>query len=117
MTLDSPVLPFDPFAARAVGDPWRSNEPDIASINSKPFQKILGLLAQIQNTREIAALVLGEAGSGKTHLIKRLMNEQNLNLIFVYVHPLRNHRTMFSNLLERVLANLDCIPVSHGPAS
>jgi len=117
MKTDSPVLPFDPFAARAVGDPWKSPEPDIASINAKPFQRVLGLLTQMPHTQQIAALVLGEAGSGKTHLIKRLMSEQTLNLIFVYVHPLKNCRTMFSNLLERVLTNLDCIPVGQSVVS
>ncbi len=110
MKPELPVLPFDPFAARAVGDPWRSPEPDVASINARPFRGILGLLGQIGRTQQIAALVLGEAGSGKTHLIKRLMSEQDQRLIFVYVHPMRDDRTMFSTLLERVLTNLDCVP-------
>jgi hypothetical protein len=46
MKTDSPVLPFDPFAARAVGDPWKSPEPDIASINAKPFQRVLEVVAK-----------------------------------------------------------------------
>lgn len=118
MNPDLPELPFDPFAARAVGDPWRSPEPDVASINAKPFQGIIKLLGQIEKTQQVAALVLGEAGSGKTHLIKRLMREKELSLIFVYVHPMRDDRTMFSTLLERVITNLDCAPPgSHDPHS
>lgn len=108
MNSNSPGLPFDPFATRAVGDPWRSPEPDIESINAKPFEKITALLRQIHWTQNLSALVLGEAGSGKTHLIKRLMTAQTPNLIFVYVHPMKNPVTMFSNLLERVITNLDC---------
>lgn len=116
MKPELPELPFDPFAARAVGDPWRSPEPDVANINARPFRGILKLLGQIGKTQQAAALVLGEAGSGKTHLIKRLMSEQDLRLIFVYIHPMRDGCTMFSNLMERVLTNLDCPPPgSQGP--
>ncbi|AFM24529.1 hypothetical protein [Desulfomonile tiedjei] len=107
----SPDLPFDPFAARAVGDPWRSPEPDIATVNAQPFESIIKLLGQIHKTPNLSALVLGEAGSGKSHLIKRLMTAQGNKLIFVYVHPMKNPVTMFSNLLERVMTNLDCSPM------
>ncbi|MFH0825717.1 MAG: AAA family ATPase, partial [Pseudomonadota bacterium] len=107
MSSDLLRMPFNPFVDRAVGDPWNSPEPDIKTINAKPHEAIKQLLRQIDKTRHVAALVMGEAGSGKTHLIKRLMNEQDLDLVFVYVHPIKDYRTMFSSLLEKVMANLD----------
>ncbi len=104
-------LPFNPFASNAVGDPWRARDvPDVRSINQPAFDGIVNLLGQIDRTDELAAMVLGEAGSGKTHLIKRLLSDRDLNIIFVYVRPIHDHRRMFSRLMETVAANLDGPP-------
>ncbi|MBF0497575.1 MAG: hypothetical protein HQK58_13530 [Deltaproteobacteria bacterium] len=102
---------FNPFASQTVGDPWEDKEiPDVKTINEKPFKGLLGVLKQIKKTPRIGALVFGESGFGKTSLIKRFTTEPDLNLIFVYVRPLKDHTRVFTSLLETVVANLDSPP-------
>ena len=106
----SPELPFNPFADVAVGDPWKSREPDVPSVNRNAFDGLLNLLGALDRTPNVAGLVLGEAGSGKTHLIKRLIASRDVDLIFVYVHPMKDHRRMFSSLLQTITADLEGPP-------
>ena len=61
MRSKSPDLPFDPFAPRAVGDPWRSAEPDIATVNAQPFEKIIQLLGQIDKTPNLSRIGPGRS--------------------------------------------------------
>ncbi len=102
--------PFNPFVDVAVGDPSKSREPDVQSVNKEAFAGLVKLLGSLDRTPNIAALVLGEAGSGKTHLIKRLISVQGDDLIFVYVHPLKDHRRLFSSLLQVVISTLEHPP-------
>ncbi len=116
MTKAKPQLPFNPFADSVVGDPWTSNEPDVAGINAEVFQSLLSLTRSLPKTPNVAALVFGSAGSGKTHLIKRLMNNKDVELVFVYVHPMKDHRRMFTRLMETVATNLESpMPGYEGP--
>ncbi len=109
---------FNPFCDVAVGDPWRSAEPDVKSINRQAFDSLLRLVTSLKKTPNVGALVLGEAGIGKTHLIKRLVTSKEADLIFVYVHPMKDHRTMMSSLLQTVLTNLiSSIPSPSGSGS
>lgn len=101
---------FNPFVDVAVGDPSNSREPDVLSVNREVSDGLIRLLAALDRTPNIAALVLGEAGSGKTHLIKRLISRQGDDLVFVYVHPLKDHRRLFSSLLQIIISNLDYPP-------
>ena len=108
-----PKLPFNPFADSAVGDPWTSQEPDVPGINADAFRGLLSLAQSLPKTPNLAALVFGSAGSGKTHLIKRLMNNTDVRLIFVYVHPMKDHRRMFTRLIETVATNLESPAPGH----
>lgn len=105
-----PDLPFNPFVDVAVGNPWRSAEPDVRSINSKAYEGLLRLLGQLKITPHLAALVLGSAGSGKTHLIKRLIQSHDVEVVFVYVHPIKDHNRIFTSLMEQVSTNLTTRP-------
>ncbi|MBF0524156.1 MAG: hypothetical protein HQK56_03560 [Deltaproteobacteria bacterium] len=109
MSDDQAVVRFNPFLSTAVGDPWRDVEiPDVTSINEKTFNGIIRLLKQAPTSRGMGAVVLGEAGVGKTHLIKRLISARGL--VFVYVHPLKDHHRVCASLLETVVTNLDGPP-------
>jgi hypothetical protein len=101
-----PELPFNPFVDIAVGNPWKSAEPDVRSINSRAYEGLLRLIKQLRKTPNLAALVLGSAGSGKTHLIKRLLQSHDVDVLFVYVHPMKDHKRVFTTLMEHVSANL-----------
>ncbi len=103
-------LPFNPFVDIAVGNPWKSDEPDVRSINAAAYNGLLGLIKQLVKTPHLAALVLGSAGSGKTHLIKRLLQSRDANVLFVYVHPMKDHKRVFTTLMEHVSTNLAARP-------
>jgi hypothetical protein len=113
----TPQWNFNPFVNTAVGSPWSSREPDVPSINSRAYQEIFALLRQIDKTPQSAALVLGEAGTGKTHLIKRLVSSSDADMIFVYVHPFKDHRTMFRSLMEQIVQDLEIRPRTRGDLS
>jgi hypothetical protein len=110
MNAPLPLPPFNPFADVAVGNPWKSKEPDVETINSEAYKGLLGLIRQLGATPNLAALVLGAAGSGKTHLIKRLISGHDVEAVFVYVHPLRDHNRIFTSLMEHVASNLTARP-------
>jgi hypothetical protein len=110
MKRSGPDLPFNPFVDIAVGNPWKSAEPDVRSINATAYEGLLGLIKQLRKTPNLAALVLGSAGSGKTHLIKRLLQSHDVDVLFVYVHPMKDHKRVFTTLMEQVSTNLAAHP-------
>jgi hypothetical protein len=63
----------NPFREAIVADPWSAAPADLAEINADPFAKFRQLYEPLlQNGRSTALLLLGEAGSGKTHLLGRI---------------------------------------------
>ncbi|MDQ7783095.1 MAG: hypothetical protein RDU20_09460 [Desulfomonilaceae bacterium] len=108
---------LNPFVAVAVGDPLNSKVPDVQEVNKEAFEGMVNLLTAIERTPNMAALVLGEAGSGKTHLIRRLVSLQGDDLVFVYVHPMKDHRRLFSSLLQIIIAALEYPPPGSSQAS
>jgi hypothetical protein len=105
-----PERPFNLFVDIAVGNPWKSAEPDVRSVNSAAYEGLLRLIRQLHKTPNLAALVLGSAGSGKTHLIKRLLQSHDVDVLFVYVHPMKDHKRVFTTLMEHVSTNLASRP-------
>ncbi|MBF0552530.1 MAG: hypothetical protein HQK60_18615 [Deltaproteobacteria bacterium] len=101
-------LQFNPFVSSVMGNPWKSTAvPDVRSINERTFGGLLSLINNIPHCPELAAVVIGETGYGKTHFIKRLITEPNL--VFVYVHPLKDPHSCCASLLEAAVLNL-CAP-------
>lgn len=108
MTMASPALapaaaPADPlqdFAARlCVVNPFAVNrvdrlsgtEADVGSIHSGPFEAIVARAREArEQNRAIGAVVWGEAGAGKSHLLARLARwaGQDNHACFVYLHNL-----------------------------
>ena len=50
------------------------------------------------------------AGGGKTHLIKRLISAHDVEAVYVYIHPLKDHNRIFTSLMEQVVSNLATQP-------
>jgi hypothetical protein len=67
----------NPFSEGIVGDPWDfdpARTPDIETIHANAFGVCLRLLSQdVRRNGQSALLIDGPAGSGKTHLIARLV--------------------------------------------
>ncbi len=101
----------NPFFSGSAANPWDNTAPDVVSLNSDTFKHICGLIAAKDRApREpLAGVVLGEAGIGKTHLLKRLLahtRQNNMTVMFVSVRPFLNPKRRLRHLLQEIAANL-----------
>ena len=64
---------INPFNESVVSDPWERLEIDVSSVHQSAFARCCEAVAAIRaRPRATSALLYGEAGSGKTHLLARL---------------------------------------------
>ncbi|MBO0724455.1 MAG: hypothetical protein J2P52_02555 [Blastocatellia bacterium] len=64
---------INPFLESVVSDPWETLETDVISVHQSAFTRCCEAVRAIRaRNRATSALVYGEAGSGKTHLLARL---------------------------------------------
>lgn len=64
---------MNPFREGIVASPWETTGVDVNTIHDDVFQECLRGIEQVRrNHRTVSLLIHGEAGSGKTHLLKRL---------------------------------------------
>ena len=101
----------NPFVSSSAGDPWDTKYPHVESVNKAALEGICQLIRQKGATpgENIAALVLGEVGQGKTHLIGRVLKHGRQSgpaFSFAYVQPIEDPERTFRYLLREVLANL-----------
>lgn len=98
MTNDSGLQPF--FARMASSNPFtdnRSSGPiagdiDVADIHAKQFERLVALAREAHDERRgLGAMLWGEAGIGKSHLLARFARwaDQELNACLVYLHNLQ----------------------------
>jgi hypothetical protein len=67
----APII--NPFNESVVSDPWERLEIDVSSVHQLAFARCCEAVAAIRaRPRATSALLYGEAGSGKTHLLARL---------------------------------------------
>lgn len=109
------IRQHNPFAAASVGDPmiaFGNNEfPDVPSVNKTAFDEICRLVShkQVQPDDHFAALVLGEVGEGKTHLmarLRRLSRKAEPPFAFAYIQPIEDPERPFGYLLREWISNL-----------
>jgi len=85
----------NPFQTVAVSsrEIWNPSYPDVESIHKDAFNLITQVVQkkQAQSTMPLAVLVLGEAGTGKTHLLVRIAkycSEENKGCSLVNIKPI-----------------------------
>ncbi|MBU3916591.1 hypothetical protein KKA14_13745, partial [bacterium] len=105
----------NPFISSSSGDPWGNPYPDVESINNHVFEFLSDIVRQKKKdlANGFAALVLGEAGSGKTHLISRLLKPNKTigsNFLFSYIQPIEDSNQTYRYLLREIVVSL-CRPV------
>jgi hypothetical protein len=101
----------NPFTSSSVGDPWDHQYPHVPSINARAFDGLCRLIAQKTHDPALncAGLILGEVGSGKTHLLGRLLaysRQAQPSFAFAYVQPLEDPEQTFQYLLREMMVNL-----------
>ncbi len=118
--VSKPRIPFqpNPFGSAATGSPWSvelSGElADVPSINQKPFRTILNALRQMRAGAKGTSIVLiGEPGSGKTHLLSRLRNHLRQDqqegrgaTVYVYVRCTASAGTLWQHLRHALASDL-----------
>ena len=105
----------NPFVSVSAGDPWELAYPDVEEVNREPFEGLAALIRELANHpgTNCAGLVLGEVGSGKTHLISRLLElgrQGDPLFVFAYVQPIEDPDQTFRYLLRETVINL-CRPL------
>ena len=109
----------NPFASSSVGDPWDSHYPHVSSINEEAFAGLCHLMAQKTHNPALncAGLLLGEVGSGKTHLLGRILaysTQAQPPFAFAYIQPIEDPEQTYRYLLREVIVNL-CRPAQAAP--
>lgn len=101
----------NPFADNAAANPWSRAFPDVPSINGKAFEEIARLISSKagEPTQPLGGLILGEAGMGKTHLLRRILDhcrQSDPPALFVFVKPLFDPERPIHHLLQEIVLNL-----------
>lgn len=101
----------NPFASSAAPNPWDNANPDLVSLNRAVVDRIDQLLRTTREKPEetFAGLILGEAGAGKTHTLKRVLGrirESGEIAIFVTVMACRDPKGVMRNLLREVFISM-----------
>jgi GTPase SAR1 family protein len=109
------LMENNPFISSSVGDPWVSRYPNVPDINYHAFSGILSLMGQKSEHSALncACLILGEVGSGKTHLIGQMLEhgrKADFPFTYAYIQPIEDAHTPFSYLLRETIVNL-CHPL------
>ena len=118
----------NPFRGSVLGDAWMADgdHQDVASIHRSAFEKCCEAVEWVRSGQYSAGIVIhGEAGSGKTHLIRRLRHRftdrfahptlERISQCFAYV-PLYTHYTSLARHTRRCVA-IDLLrTISKGPS-
>src|SRR5688500_15030465 len=95
----------NPFVSASVGDPWERQYPHVPAINEPAFRGVCRLITQKVDDPDLncAGLILGEVGSGKTHLLGRILTyavQAQPPLAFAYIQPLEDPEQTYRYLLR-----------------
>ena len=101
----------NPFYSSSAGNPWEDVYPDVTSINREAFEGVFRLVRhKAEHPRDgCGGLVLGEAGAGKSHLLKRLLpaaRGMDNPAAFTYVRPILDPDAPMRYLLREIVVNL-----------
>ena len=107
----SQLVAKNPFASSAAPNPWDNANPDLDSLNRTVVDHIDLLLKMTrENPAEtFAGLILGEAGAGKTHMLKRVLRrirESGEIAIFVTVRAFMDPESVMQDLLREVFISM-----------
>ncbi|MBQ4470046.1 MAG: ATP-binding protein [Synergistaceae bacterium] len=101
----------NPFMSSASPLPWNNTTPDLVQLNRVASEEIESLILQKrrQPSVPLAGLILGEPGSGKTHMLTRMLRKLRLHAklaIFVTVRTFLDPESVRHHLLSEILISL-----------
>ncbi len=93
---------INPFRHKIVTNPWDNEDCDVPEINARPFDACMDAYEDVRQTRRSGSVLLhGEAGSGKTHLLRKLrahLNQENARHVFISVRLQSGHGRFWSHI-------------------
>ncbi len=101
----------NPFASQTSPLPWDNMNPDLQQLNRDTSEEIEQLLRHKRRepSAPIAGLIVGDTGSGKTHMLTRILRKlrENKNpAIFVIVKTFRDPESITQHLLSEIFISL-----------
>ena len=95
----------NPFSSSRVDDPFQDH-PDYQEIYQTEFNRLKAILAEIKadsNHQSKGVLIIGEAGTGKTHLIMRIAQQLLQRNRLLFIRQPNNANTVLSHTYARIL--------------
>lgn len=106
----------NPFGTCRVDTPFQ-NHADLKEISQEQFEILKSILAEIKhdpNSQTKGAVIIGEAGCGKTHLMMRLAKELIKNYRLLFIRQPNHPNAVLYHIYSRILESLvEAIPNSH----
>ena len=104
----------NPFSSHASPLPWNNNNPDLQNLNRDTSEEIEQLIRQKRREPSVplAGLILGEAGSGKTHMLSRILRRMRSNAqpaVFVTVRAFTDPESVTQHILSEIFNSLRLI--------
>ncbi|MEZ5673354.1 MAG: hypothetical protein R3E08_13635 [Thiotrichaceae bacterium] len=99
---------INPFAANRVDTPFQTHS-DLTEVYQDQFARLKALLEDIKqdkNHQSSGAVVIGEPGSGKTHLMMRLAKEVLKNNRLLFIRQPTNASSVLFHTYSRILESL-----------
>ncbi|MBQ7560904.1 MAG: hypothetical protein IJS99_03585 [Synergistaceae bacterium] len=101
----------NPFESSASPVPWENMNPDLQQLNRSASEEIEQLIRHKRRepSMPLAGLILGESGSGKTHMLTRILRRLRTNsrpAIFVTVRAFRDPESVTQDLLSEIFISL-----------
>nr|WP_319579499.1 P-loop NTPase fold protein [uncultured Methanospirillum sp.] len=101
----------NPFCSNSAPQPWGNNDYDVPSICAGPFDNLFKLVKAKSENPElpIGILIKGENGSGKTHLLARILkkcSDEKVNAFFVSIIPIFASSKPMDHLNREIITSL-----------
>lgn len=101
----------NPFTSQTSPLPWDNTTPDLQQLNRNTSEEIEQLLRHKRRepSTPLAGLIIGDTGSGKTHMLTRILRKLRENenpAIFVIVRTFRDPETVTQYLLSQIFISL-----------
>ncbi|UCE12801.1 MAG: hypothetical protein JSV04_11475 [Candidatus Heimdallarchaeota archaeon] len=98
----------NPFRSTSVGDPWQVGIIDVEEINRKATRVVIETLDEVRSTgRSGMCMILGDAGTGKTHVLARLRRiAEEKDFLFISVRPLGDIQRIYGHILQEIMISL-----------
>lgn len=108
----------NPFSSPASPLPWVNTNPDLQNLNRQTSDRIEQLIRKkrLEPSVPLAGLIRGEAGSGKTHMLTRILRRLRNNAqlaVFTAVKAFHNPQSVTQNIFSEIFSSLK-LPHSNG---